>query len=196
MRKGIEQIQASCEANTPTFERQKIDLRSSSSSALDSSNLTMVKANGGGSDSSCSELEELQKAASSLEMALDKMNSPTMERPSGLGMVPTTHEAVFGHSRFNPPRARFVWIMKASTVNKDDSLGFSPTQEEIRKFGSQARKVFLRKPPSQLQKSFTCAVMSWEGNRPPKRPWTRRGEEDRAGPQDRSVDERDPRAKH
>jgi hypothetical protein len=70
-------------------------------------------------------------------MALDKMKKGLdRERSSGLGLVPTTHEAIFGHSSLNPPHTRFVWITKMSSVNKDDNLGFLATHGMIRKFGS------------------------------------------------------------
>jgi hypothetical protein len=55
-------------------------------------------------------------------------------------------------------KAKWVWISKASTVDKDGNLGFPATREEIRKFRFGARKVFLRKPPSVLHQSFAQAV--------------------------------------
>jgi hypothetical protein len=43
-------------------------------------------------------------------------------------------------------------------------------------------KVFLWQPPSELQKSFaSVARMSREEERPPNRPWKRRGEIERDG---------------
>jgi hypothetical protein len=35
-------------------------------------------------------------------------------------------------------------------VDKDGNLGFPATNEEIKKFESKVRKVFLRPPPSEL----------------------------------------------
>jgi hypothetical protein len=51
-------------------------------------------------------------------------------------------------------------------VDKDGNLGFPASREDIRRFGAGARKVFLRKPPSQLQQTFAHAVsMGWEDER-------------------------------
>jgi phage terminase large subunit GpA-like protein len=72
-------------------------------------------------------------------------------------------------------KAKWVWISKASTVDKDGNLWFPATREEIRKFRFGARKVFLRKPPSVLHQSFAQAVaMRQEDEVPPGRPWKRR----------------------
>jgi hypothetical protein len=81
-------------------------------------------------------------------------------------------------------------------IDKDGKLGFPASVEDIRRFGAQARKVFfLRKPPSQLQQSFAQVVMNRGNDRPPDRPWKRRGDQVRGGIQDRLQEERVERAK-
>jgi hypothetical protein len=70
--------------------------------------------------------------------------------PKGMGYVPTTHDAIFEHSS-RSPGARWVWITKTSIVDKDGKLGFPALAKDIARFGDKARKVFVRKPPSQLQ---------------------------------------------
>jgi hypothetical protein len=110
------------------------------------------------------ELEELDAITLGLEPALERMDSidqarKTLDLPVGPDreeLVPTTYEAIFNHSRISP-HARWVWITKNSTVDAFGNLGYPASREEIRKFGSQARKVFIR-PPSTLQKSFTGVV--------------------------------------
>jgi hypothetical protein len=64
-------------------------------------------------------------------------------------------------------------------VDENGNIGFPALRNEVRKFGATARKVFLRKPPLELLKSFAQVVqMGREDERPPARPWKRRGEED------------------
>jgi hypothetical protein len=43
-----------------------------------------------------------------------------------------------------------MWITKSSTVDENGNLGFPASAEEIKKFVSKARKVFLKPPPSKL----------------------------------------------
>jgi hypothetical protein len=139
-----------------------------------------------------------------LEEAMSRMKSvgnykqdleadPDGGEPNGLESVPRTHEAIFNNSR-RSPHARYVWITKASMVDKNGNLGFPATNEEIRRFRDKARKVFLRKSPSMLQKSFAEAVMSWEEDHSARRPWKRR-EADRGGTRDHFLEERDLRPK-
>jgi hypothetical protein len=110
------------------------------------------------------ELEELDAITLGLEPALEHMDSidqgmKPFDLPVGPDreeLVPTTYEVIFDHSRISP-HARWVWITKNSTVDAFGNLGYPASREEIRKFGSQARKVFIRHP-STLQKSFTGVV--------------------------------------
>jgi hypothetical protein len=53
--------------------------------------------------------------------------------PNGLNQVPTTHEAIFNHSR-REPHAKWVWITKSSNVDKNGNLGF-PALQEVRRWG-------------------------------------------------------------
>jgi hypothetical protein len=81
-------------------------------------------------------------------------------------------------------------------VDKDGKLGFPTSVEDIRKFGANARRVFLRKPPSQLQRSFAQVVqMPREEDRLSNQPWKKRGEIERGGVNDRFQEDREPRAK-
>jgi hypothetical protein len=81
-------------------------------------------------------------------------------------------------------------------VDKEGNLGFPASAEEVRRFGASARKVFLRKPPSELLDSFAQVVkMNRDEERLSNRSWKRRGEEEREGPQDWTQAERYPRAK-
>jgi hypothetical protein len=43
-------------------------------------------------------------------------------------------------------------------VDKDNSLRFSASREDIKRFSAMARKVFMRKLASELQQSFTEVV--------------------------------------
>jgi hypothetical protein len=79
-------------------------------------------------------------------------------------------------------------------VDKDGRLGFTATHEEIRRFGVTARKIFIRKPPSALHKSFAQVVsMGRDEDRPLNRPWKCRGED--GSQPDRDQEDRDPQAK-
>jgi hypothetical protein len=91
----------------------------------------------------------------------------------GQDSVPPIHDAIYNHSR-RSPHSHYVWIMKTSVVDENGNLGFPATIEEIRRYGEKARKVFWRKTPSALQKSFVEAVMSWEDEHPRRRPWKKR----------------------
>jgi hypothetical protein len=71
-------------------------------------------------------------------------------RPDGLGHVPTTHEAIYSHSR-GSPHDKWIWISKISMIDKDGKLGFPTSREDIRRFSNIMRKVFLRKSPLELQ---------------------------------------------
>jgi hypothetical protein len=96
----------------------------------------------------------------------------------GLDCVPTTHEVIHNHSCINP-HPTWVWISKTSTVDKNDRLGFLATDSEVRRFGAAARKIFLRKPPSVLQKSFAQVVEMGREDGPSNQPWKRRNEDER-----------------
>jgi hypothetical protein len=64
-------------------------------------------------------------------------------------------------------------------VDKDNSLRFSASREDIKRFSAMARKVFMRKLASELQQSFTEVVrMNRKEEHPLNRPWKRRGEEE------------------
>jgi hypothetical protein len=75
-------------------------------------------------------------------------------------------------------------------VDENGNLEFSATNEEIRRYRDKARKVFLRKSPSTLQKSFVEVVMSWQDEHAGRRPWKKR-DVVRGG----FVEERDTRSK-
>jgi hypothetical protein len=125
------------------------------------------------------EFYHLEVAANKLDDSITRMgrlDNPDQAWPrKPTGLVPTTHEVIFNHSRI-PSHPRWVWIARNSTMDKDGQLGFLASRDEIRKFGAGARRVFLRKPPSQLLHSFAKVVsMGREDECPPPRPWKRRG---------------------
>jgi hypothetical protein len=142
-------------------------------------------------------INELELAVEELEMAMRQVNRlnqklgkrpfETQEfledqaRPSELDgpwdKVPTMHPAIFGHS-YCGPHAPFVWISKTSTVDGEGNLGYPAKPDEIRRFGDKARRIYLRQPPSELQKLFVRAVMDW--NHPAKCPWRQEGDEVRS----------------
>jgi hypothetical protein len=111
-------------------------------------------------------------------------------KAAGPGEILCTHEAIYNHSR-RQPHAKWVWITRSSTVDKAGNLGYPASAEEVRRFGTRARKVFLRPPPSALQKSFAEAVKMYN----PDRPWKRRATNERDHTQERSMEDRDLRAK-
>jgi hypothetical protein len=63
-----------------------------------------------------------------------------------------------------------------------------PATVEIRRYGDTG-KVFISKPPLELQKSFAEVMMNWEENRPAKRPWARCGDEERGGVKDSGMED-------
>jgi hypothetical protein len=137
------------------------------------------------------EMLRLGMASANLENALEKMRMmgapgwslepkvpKCLDEPSGLDSVSTTHEAIFNHP-CGRPHAEWVWIRKNSTVDSEGNLEFPASREDVRKFGVQARNVFLCKPSSMLHQSFTSVMrMNREEEQqpnPPKHPWKRRG---------------------
>jgi hypothetical protein len=62
-------------------------------------------------------------------------------------------------------------------VDHAGKLGHPAKAEEMR-YGATSRKVFLRKIPSALQRSFAKVTMNREVDQPAKRPWVRRGDEE------------------
>jgi hypothetical protein len=131
----------------------------------------------------------LEREIQNMMLTLDKMRSLNHHDQSGItvGMarnnvglkgpsVSAKHKAIHNHSR-RAPHARWVWISKISTVNVDGMLGFPASAEEIKRFSANARKVFLKKPPSELQESFArVVVMNRVERKVPAGPWKRRGE--------------------
>jgi hypothetical protein len=159
-------------------------------------------------DADCRErdidLEDLNLAMNNLEVALSRMEKlgkrgvedhdvPETDGPHGPS-VPPTHESIFNHSRCRP-HAQFVWISKTSTVDHEGNLGHPARADEIRKYGEEARKVFIHKPPFVIQKSFMEATMNRDPDWLAKRPWVRRGEEEHGGTYDCIGDDQDHRAK-
>jgi hypothetical protein len=142
------------------------------------------------------DMKELNSAMNNLEAALLRMEKlgkreardgrPSDSGPHGLQSVPPTHEAIFNHSR-RGPRAKFMWISKTSMVDHEGNLGY-PATVEIRRYGDTG-KVFISKPPLELQKSFAEVMMNWEENRPAKRPWARCGDEERGGVKDSGMED-------
>jgi hypothetical protein len=139
---------------------------------------TFVGRSGIEQENCATEMEDLETAVKELDAVLIRMEKAGKrvqsgpERPDGdglhgLNMVPTAHADIFIHS-IRSPRTRFVWINKSLMIDENGNLGYPATSEEVRRFGGKARKVFLVKPPSILQKSFVEASMGWEDDRPAK----------------------------
>jgi hypothetical protein len=107
----------------------------------------------------------LEESLSRMAMARTKGGMPEEDGPR-LATIPTTHEAIFNHSR-RSSQARWVWITKSSIVDEKGNLGFPASVDEVRKFGAKVRRMLLRPPPSKLQESFTSIVaMNWEEHQP------------------------------
>jgi hypothetical protein len=82
---------------------------------------------------------DLEVTARELECSLRKMDttgnsSNSEDGDVGPGLqIPTTHKAIFGHSR-RGPHVKWAWITKYSTVDANGNLGFPASREEVRKF--------------------------------------------------------------
>jgi hypothetical protein len=56
---------------------------------------------------------------------------------------------------------------------------FPASEDEVRRFGARARKIFLRDPPFVLQKLFAQVVAMGRDDGPSNRRWKRCSEEER-----------------
>jgi hypothetical protein len=150
------------------------------------------------------ELADLQAACDSLDAVIGRIGESDApwrakggqsmgggpRKPVGPREISCTHEAIYNHSQ-SQPHAKWVWITWSSTVDKAGNLGDPASAEEVCRFGTRARKVFLWPSPSTLQKSFAEAVKMYN----PDRPWKRRVADERDHAQERSVEDHDLRAK-